>query len=200
MAFISNPDDSLDRLHQENSDPWGVESRWYERRKRDLVLAMLPRPRFERAIELGCSTGALTAALADRCGHVLAVDRSSAALAAARRRFEGEERVTVADLDVGRDWPRDAIFDLVVVSEVGYFLSPVELESLVGRVVGSLAPDGVVMLCHWRHRVEGWVLDADAVHAAFRDSRLPQVNASYVDRDVEIRIHAREHGWPSPLA
>ncbi len=198
-ASADCPDDSLDQLHQTDGDPWGVESRWYEQRKRDLVLAMLPRPRFERAIEVGCSTGALAAALADRCGQVLAVDRSSAALAAARRRFEADERVTVAGLDVGREWPQDATFDLVVVSEVGYFLSPVELEALVGRIAGSLTPDGVVVLCHWRHRVEGWVLDADAVHGSFRDPRLPEVNATYVDRDVEIRIHAREHGWPSPL-
>ena len=35
-------DDSLDRLHEQQTDPWGTESRWYEQRKRDLVLAMLP--------------------------------------------------------------------------------------------------------------------------------------------------------------
>ena len=90
------PDDSLDRLHEEEADPWGAESRWYEQRKRDLVLAMLPRPDFDRALEIGCSTGALAEALASRSKHVLAVDRSSAALAAARRRFEDREHVAVA--------------------------------------------------------------------------------------------------------
>ena len=53
------PTSSLDRLHEEEADPWGAESRWYEQRKRDLVLAMLPRPDFDRTLEIGCSTGAL---------------------------------------------------------------------------------------------------------------------------------------------
>ncbi len=198
-ASVDCPDDSLDRLHQEQADPWGVESRWYERRKRDLVLAMLPRPRFDRTLELGCSTGALAQALADRSGQVFAVDRSRAALAAARERFRDDGRVRVSDLDVPHEWPQDVAFDLVVVSEVGYFMSPAGLEQLVGRIAGSLAPDGVLVLCHWRHTVEGWVLDTEDVHAGFEDPRLPQLSATYRDRDVEIRVHAHAHGWPDPL-
>ena len=198
-ASADCPDDALERLHQREVDPWGAESRWYEQRKRDLVLAMLPRPDFERTLEIGCSTGALAQALASRSKHLLAVDRSTAALAAARRRFSDDDRVTVADLDVPHGWPQDVTFDLVVVSEVGYFLSPTELEALIGRVAGSLAPDGVLVLCHWRHRVEGWVLDADEVHARFENPHLPALSATYRDRDVEIRVHAHDDGWPDPL-
>jgi len=198
-ASADCPDDSLDRLHRQEADPWGVESRWYERRKRDLVLAMLPRPTFRRTLELGCSSGALAEALADRSAQVLAVDRSRAALAAARERFRDDERVAVVDLDVPHEWPQDVGFDLVVVSEVGYFMSPAGLEKLVGRIAGSLTPDGVLVLCHWRHTVEGWVLDAEDVHAGFEDPRLPQLSATYRDRDVEIRVHADDHGWPDPL-
>ena len=193
------PDDSLDVLHQEDDDPWGVETRWFEQRKRDLVLAMLPRPRFEHAMELGCSTGALAAALSTRSERVLAADRSTAALAAARSRFGDDDRVHVTRLDVPHEWPEDSTFDLIVVSEVGYFLSPAALESLVGRIASSLEPGGVLVLCHWRHRVEGWVLDAADVHATFEDRRLPQLSATYRDRDVEIRIHADDSGWPDPL-
>ena len=193
------PDDSLDRLHEEEADPWGAESRWYEQRKRDLVLAMLPRPDFDRALEIGCSTGALAEALASRSKHVLAVDRSSAALAAARRRFEDREQVAVDRLRRAARLAR------------GRHLRPDR--GLRGRVLpqpgraghadrphrGSLDPAGVVVLCHWRHRVEGWVLDADEVHTRFEDSRLPALSATYRDRDVEIRVHAHDDGWPDPL-
>ncbi len=192
-------DDSLDRLHEEQADPWGTDSRWYEQRKRDLVLAMLPAPRFRVALELGCSTGALAEALAGRAARVVAVDRSVAALATARRRFAEDARVSVLELDVPQDWPQDLEPDLVVVSEVGYFLSPAELDALVDRIVTTLAPGGVVVLCHWRHQVDGWVLDADDVHRGFEDARLPPLSATYRDRDVEIRVHAEEHGWPDPL-
>ncbi len=192
------PDDSLDRVHQTTEDPWGVESRWYERRKRDLVLAMLPRPGFDRTLEIGCSTGALAQALGTRSKQVLAVDRSPSALSAAHHRFQDVESVTVAELDVPHDWPQGAAFDLIVVSEVGYFLSPAELELLVDRIASALEPDGVLVLCHWRHRVEGWVMDAEQVHAAFEDPRLPTLIATYGDRDFEVRVHAHHDGWPDP--
>jgi LmbE family N-acetylglucosaminyl deacetylase/SAM-dependent methyltransferase len=198
-ASVDCADESLDRLHEDEADPWGVESRWFEQRKRDLVLAVLPRPRFTRTLEVGCSTGALAEALAERSERVLAVDSSPAALAAARSRFADDERVTVELLDVPHDWPQDATFDLVVVSEVGYFLSPASLDALVQRIAGSLSADGVVVLCHWRHPVEGWVLDAEDVHRRFEDPTLPPLSASYRDRDVEMRVHTDERGWPDPL-
>ena len=115
---------------------------------------MLPRPRFGRALEVGCSTGALTEALSDRADHVVAVDRSETALRAATARLADRDDIEVARLDVPGEWPAGS-FDLVVVSEVGYFLSPLALDRLVERVATSLAPDGVVVLCHWRHPRRG---------------------------------------------
>src|SRR5262249_38508489 len=76
------PDHALARLHRHSADPWGVDSRWYERRKRDLLLSLLPQPWFEHALEVGCSTGALTESLAGRAEAVLGIDESPAALAA----------------------------------------------------------------------------------------------------------------------
>jgi SAM-dependent methyltransferase len=172
--------------------------RWFEQRKRDLVLALLPRPTFESTIEVGCSTGALAEALAERSARVLAADSSRAAVAAARHRFHDDDRVEVAELDLPRDWPDARIFDLVVISEVGYFMTPPGLDDLVARVAGSLAPTGVVVLCHWRHPIEGWVLDASDVHQRFQDSRLPPVAATYRDMDVEIVVLAANDSWPDP--
>jgi LmbE family N-acetylglucosaminyl deacetylase len=188
------PDHELDRLHQRSADPWGVDSRWYEERKRALLLAMLPRPRFDRVLEVGCSTGALTEVLADRADHVLGVDRSPAALTAARRRLADRPGVELADMDLPTIWP-EGVFDLVVVSEVGYFLSPAAADELAARTAASLAPDGVVVLCHWRHPVDGWVMDAADVHRRFERDDVPAVQARYADRDVEIVVHASS--WPA---
>jgi LmbE family N-acetylglucosaminyl deacetylase len=182
-------DTALDDLHRSDPDPWGVDDRWYESRKRDLTLAVLPRPSYARGLEIGCSTGALAERLADRCLDLLAVDNSPAALEAARRRLADRDHVRVDLVQVPDEWP-PGVFDLVVVSEVAYFRSPRELRSLVERVQASLASDGVVVLCHWRHRVDGWVPDARAVRSAFTaDDRLP-VQATYRDRDVEIVVLA----------
>ncbi|WP_160010494.1 bifunctional PIG-L family deacetylase/class I SAM-dependent methyltransferase [Nocardioides sp. AX2bis] len=181
-------DPALDRVHAETDDPWGVDRRWYEQRKRDLLLALLPHRRYGAALEVGCSTGATTLALAARCDLLTALDPSPHALALARTRLDADPagaRVRLLPGAVPDDQPPGP-WDLVVVSEVGYFLSPAALDGLVARVVADLAPGGVVALAHWRHPVEGWPLDGADVHAAFTGV-LP-VAASYRDRDVEVLV------------
>ena len=192
----SAPDDRLDRLHSDDVDPWGAETRWYEQRKRSLLLAALPRPAFARGLEVGCSTGVLTEALLDRTASLAATDSSPAALELARGRLG--DRAELRLMTAPQEWP-DGSFDLVVVSEVGYFLSPGALERLVDRVATSLSPDGVVVLCHWRHPVRGWAVDGPQVHRAFARGDLPEVAATYRDRDVEIVVHAAPELWPDPF-
>lgn len=187
------PDHDLDTLHAGDDDPWGTRRRWYERRKRDLLLAALPRVKHGRALEVGCSVGELAAALAPRVETLVAVDSSASAVRLAARRLGDAADVRL--LDVPGEWP-EGEFDLVVVSEVGYFLSPAALEQLVDRIEGSLADDGTLALCHWRHPVEGWPLDGPEVHRRVAHRTRWPLQAAYVDRDVEVRLHAADATWP----
>ena len=194
-------DDALDALHRGDEDPWGVDTRWYERRKRDLLLAVLPRRRFRRAVEVGCSTGALAEALADRCDSLVAMDSSPVAVAAATQRLAGHDHVEVLHGSVPGDWHRaGAGHDLVVLSEVGYFLCPAALEELGRHIRDGLPADGVVVLCHWRHEISGWPLDGPDVHARLAGSGLPPVVAEYRDRDVEILVLTGVDQLPDPDA
>ena len=103
------------------------------------------------------------------------------ALAAGRRVLAPDlPGVRVEHRRVPDDWP-SGLFDAVVVSEVGYFLDPASLERTVTAVASCLADDGVVLLCHWRHPVEGWVLDGADVHAAFASGASWTRLAQYVD-------------------
>lgn len=88
----------FDRLYSRHRDPWGLSERFYERRKRDLVFASLPRAHYGRAFEPGCAIGALTAALAQRCDEVVAWDGAQAAVDQTRsfvRKRPGAGRVLV---------------------------------------------------------------------------------------------------------
>jgi LmbE family N-acetylglucosaminyl deacetylase len=194
--FVVRPtsDDALEALHRDRPDPWSVDERWYERRKRAVTLGLLPRERFARGLEVGCSVGALADDLAGRCDRLVAVDSSRTAAQAARRRLARHEQVEVLDLDVPDVWPEGA-FDLVVLSEVGYFLSPRALDALIERVRGALTPDGVLVLCHWRHLVVGWPLDGAAVHAAFVDAGLRPVQARHTERDFEVVALCAPEAW-----
>jgi SAM-dependent methyltransferase len=163
--------DYFDRMYSDAADPWGFETRWYERRKYALTLAVLPEPRFARALEVGCSIGVLTAQLAARCDRLVGLDPSARALDAARRRAPGVEFRLGS---VPRDWPAGP-YDLVVLSEVAYYLDPGDLAVLLDRVTADLAPDGSVVACHWRHPVADYPQTGDAVHAAM-SARWPRVS------------------------
>ncbi|WP_055083602.1 PIG-L family deacetylase [Kocuria salsicia] len=190
---VATPDQSavFDRVHTAAADPWAVDTSWYERRKRDVLLGCLPRPRYERVLDLGCSTGALTAALARRAGAVTAVDASDVALRAARARLAEEDlaNVELVHAVLPADWREDWTGrDLVVVSEMGYFCSPTQWHELLGRCVAALRPDGHLVLCHWRHPIADWPLDGADVHREAR--RRPELRrvVSHRERDFELEI------------
>jgi LmbE family N-acetylglucosaminyl deacetylase/SAM-dependent methyltransferase len=196
-AFVVHPggdDDVFDRVHSATPDPWAVDASWYEARKRAVTLASLPRERFRRALEVGCSIGALTAALADRCDELLALDESEVAVGSARLRLRDRPEVSVEQAHLPAQWP-EGRFDLVVVSEVGYFLSPARLHELRVRAEACLTGDGVVVLCHWRHEIVGWPLDGPRVHELWRlGSRLPAaVEHRETDFLLDVLTEASDH-------
>lgn len=164
-------------LYRRDDDPWSVRRRWYEQRKRALVMAALPQPRYRNAYEAGCGNGEMTAALAQRCDRLLAADMSSEALRLARLRLQEErgegggltlQRIELAEHCLPRDWPRRAEpFDLIIVSELAYYLSGADLATLAGHCVASLAPGGTLLLCHWRPHFDDRLLSTDEAHAAF---------------------------------
>ncbi|THG29921.1 class I SAM-dependent DNA methyltransferase [Naasia lichenicola] len=156
-------------LYAADADPWGFESRWYEERKRAITLAALPAQRYGSALELGCSIGVLTAQLAPRCDALVATDFDSTALDQARARLEGASNVEFVRSALPDEWP-DGRFDLILMSEVGYFLTEEALRRVAARIVGSLAPSGVLLLCHWRPAFDPAPLDGDRVHRIIREA------------------------------
>ena len=153
----------FDDLYRRHDDPWGFTSRWYERRKRAVTLAALPDERFESVLEIGCSIGVLTEQLAERSAQLLAVDVSAAAVDRARDRLAGQTHVRVERADVASVFPAGD-FDLVVLSEVGYYFSKSVLERVLGDAVDALSPGGTFVACHWRHPVDDYALSGDDVH------------------------------------
>ena len=59
-------------------------------------------------------------------------------------------------------------FDLVVLSEIGYYFEPDGLAALRTGRLGSLEPGGTLMAVHWRGQSDVHVLSGDTVHAVPR--------------------------------
>ena len=148
-------------------DPWGFASSPYEAAKYADTLEALGDRSFADGLELGCAIGVLTAQLARRCAHLDALDASPTALAAAARRTAGlavdlHELVLPERLDAlpGGPW------DLVVASEVLYYLGPELLGDLLDRLEARTVPGGLLVAVHWTGEAASHPLSADDVHAA----------------------------------
>jgi LmbE family N-acetylglucosaminyl deacetylase/SAM-dependent methyltransferase len=182
---------TFDRTHARRADPWRVTTRWYERRKRALTVASLPRERYGHVLEVGCSIGVLTGDLAPAADRLLALDVSSVAVQAARERLANLPHVTVEQADAAADYP-SGTFDLVVLSEVGYYLAPEAFGRLVDSIVDGLADDGDVVACHWTQPEGDFRQSADDVHARLgADPRLHRVS-HHVEGDFVLDVFSRD--------
>jgi SAM-dependent methyltransferase len=165
---MSSTETYFDELYKSSDDPWHLREGWYEHRKRSLTLALLPRPRYRNAFEPGCANGELTAALASRCDALLAADLHETAVRLARERVAGLPQVCVEQRRVPQQWPTEAgPFELIVISELAYYLDAADLETLAARIAASLTPDGTLLACHWRRPFAEALASADAAHALF---------------------------------
>jgi SAM-dependent methyltransferase len=179
----------FEQMYAENPDPWSLASRWYEQRKYAVTMASLTRDSYRRGFEPGCSVGVLTELLADRCDELLATDVVPDAVEAAQRRVRRRPSVDVRQMAVPDEWP-DGAFDLIVISELGYYLSVSDLAALVEQAAGALSPDGELVAVHWRHTVPDYPLTGDQVQAVFRaDPRLRSV-ASHQEDDFRLDVLA----------
>jgi SAM-dependent methyltransferase len=184
------PDSYFDDKYAEAADPWQLEERWYERRKYAITLALLPYPRYRHALEPGCSIGVLTEHLTRRCDHVTATDVATAALDAAHRRLVeagSRDRVTLLRRSLDEPWPATQ-FDLVVLSEIGYYLEAAELRTIMDREVARLAHGTVVIAAHWRHRVDDYPITGDRANDVIGATPGLHHVGGYRDEDVVIEV------------
>lgn len=166
MTSRATPGEYFDDMYAGAEDPWSFETRWYDNRKHDVTVACLPRRRYRSGFEPGCSTGLLTRRLAQRCDRLLAVDIAAAPVASARRRLADQPHVRVERMRVPDEWPAVGVdrFDLIVLSELGYYFDDAGLDRLVARTVDSLEPGGTLVAVHWRPPVAEHVRGGDDVH------------------------------------
>jgi SAM-dependent methyltransferase len=162
---MSTPVSYFEQMYAADPDPWSFESRWYDARKHTLTVAALTRRRYRSAFEPGCSTGMLTARLAERCDTLLAVDAVPAAARTAAQRVAAHAHVTVGTAQLPRQWP-EGTFDLVVLSELGYYFDDTDLGTLIERATAALEPHGELVAVHWRWPVTEHARSGDDVHAA----------------------------------
>jgi hypothetical protein len=183
------PDAYFDRMYEASADPWQLQERWYEQRKFAITLALLPLPRFRHAFEAGCSVGVLTERLAGRCDRVTAIDLVPAALEATDRRLKraGRDKVTLLRRSLDEAWPATD-FDLIVLSEVGYYLEATALRAILDRELPRLTNPATIVAAHWRHPVADYPMTGDQTNDVIAATPGLHRVGGYRDDDVAIDV------------
>jgi SAM-dependent methyltransferase len=188
---VSVEDRYFDGLFSGNDDPWAFRQRWYEQRKREITLAALPRAHYRTIFEPGCANGELSAELAGRCDRLLCCDTAAAAVSLARTRLSLFNHAEVRQSRLPADWPNE-LFDLIVLSEVGYYLDTADLVQLIEHAKQSLTADGQLLACHWRPPIDGCPLNARQVHDLLHEHlHLPRL-VLHQEADFILELWSRE--------
>ncbi len=149
--------------YSQSADPWSFAASPYEQGRYHATLAALAHRRYRRAFEPGCSVGVLTEQLARLCDAVEAIDFAPSAVAAARRRCAALPQVQITCDDLAARLPLSG-FDLVVLSEIGYYFEPDIWRALSAAVVDSLPPGATLLAVHWLGHSDDHRMSGDTVH------------------------------------
>lgn len=157
--------DYFDAIYARDPDPWHFATSAYEAAKYGATLAALPKRRYRRGLEVGCSIGVLTEQLAGRCESLLAVDMVELALDQARRRCAGRGGLEFARMQLPQQLPAGR-FDLILLSEVAYYWSAQDLDRVAAFAERVLDPAGDIVLVHWIGETD-YPLSGDAAAERF---------------------------------
>ena len=153
----------FDAKYRHQTDPWNFATNPYETARYRTTVSALANRRYLRAFEPGCSIGVLTAHLAAVCDTLFAMDISPTAVQQARARCSRLPNVEITCGALPDDLP-GGCFDLIVLSEVGYYLDAVPLQNLGKTLLHKLLGGGVLLAVHWLGNSEDHRLTGDRVH------------------------------------
>ena len=173
-------------IYARTIDPWGFRTSPYERGKYEATLNILRRPRHRSALEVGCSIGVFTRMLAGRCDAALALDTSPSALGEARAANADLPHLAFREATLPRDFPGGR-YDLIVLSEVLYYLSRPDLAALAELCLAALEPDGEMVLCHWLGETD-YPLRGDEAADLFIAAASPRWRVSAARREPQYRL------------
>jgi SAM-dependent methyltransferase len=176
--------DFFEALYRENPDPWQFATSEYEAQKYATTLEALPRERYAAGFEIGGSIGIMTEQLAQRCDRLLSIDVSRIAQSQAIQRCQHLTNIDFQLMSVPHQFPDDA-FDLLVLSEVGYYWIWDDLHKAQNLILDRLQPQGHLLLVHWIVDARVLPLTGDQVHDSFLKlvpDRFKQIHSLTTDK------------------
>jgi hypothetical protein len=166
MGHMATPE--FEALYRTTPDPWGYETSAYERSKYRATLEACDPGPFSQALELGGSIGVFTALLAPRCRRLVSIDSAPTAVRSARTRLEGLSQVETVLGSIPDGVPART-YDLVVASEILYYLEPSALEGTLAFLSERMPSGAQLVAVHWRPSGPERPFTAEQVHMRLRE-------------------------------
>jgi SAM-dependent methyltransferase len=170
-------------------DPWDYRHSSFEHKKRKLLVKACGHAKRGRGLEIGCANGETTCCLAPLCLTLTALDGSPTALAEARRRVSDKGRVRFVRAILPDQMPAGP-FDLIVASEIAYYLPPHALRKLSRSFAHALAPGGRIVVLHHRRLFSDAAQYPALAHKnlchLLRRSMQPVHSSSYLKFDLAV--------------
>jgi len=140
----------FDILYILKKDPWNYQNSEYEKEKYQNTIDTLKGCRYKRILEVGCSEGIFTGMLSEIGDEITAIDISPVALKRAKERNRDCGNISFCCMDVEKEEPGGK-FDLIICSEVLYYLDDVErIAGIRDRFISWLEDNGYILLVHMR--------------------------------------------------
>ncbi|WJW80162.1 SAM-dependent methyltransferase [Bartonella sp. TP] len=140
--------DRFDLLYENSFDPWDYLTSRYEEEKYLTSLKTLPKQNYNRILELGCSIGVFTDKLASMAKSVYAIDSSTLALKRAKHICSKHNNIHFIQTKIPYNMPKLLYkkFDLIILSEFLYYLTPEELQKLAYFIAQCLTSSAHLLL------------------------------------------------------
>jgi cyclopropane fatty-acyl-phospholipid synthase-like methyltransferase len=153
----------FEERYREDADPWSYETSPYERAKYAATLDACGLAPFRDALELGSSIGVLSELLAPRCERLTTIDGAPTAVSRARRRLAGRPGVEIILGEIPEAIPARS-YDLILASEILYYLEPPALATTLDRLRELSVPSARLVAVHWRPEGSERPACAEEVH------------------------------------
>ncbi len=185
MSTDTTSADFFEEKYRAEADPWNFAGSAYEQGRYAATIHALEGRRYRNAFEPGCSVGVLTEKLAALCDGVEAVDFAPTAIEAARTRCAALPHVMFRCTSLTDRLPVRG-FDLIVLSEMGYYFTPEQWRATANDLIGTAEPGTTFLAVHWIGHWPDHLMSGDEVHAILRE--YAALRLMYEERHEHFRL------------
>ena len=79
-------------------------------------------------------------------------------------------------------------YDLIVVSEMLYYLNQHELDQTITWLNQALRPNGCIVACHWLTPIDGFTLNGQTVHQQLKQALNYSHSLVLQDQDFQLDV------------